>query len=524
MIYSLVIAIAQISLFYAATLPLWPQPVSVTVGTSTIAFSSDFHFYQNNPSHRVSGRLAKAIHRYEKRIEAYYESHKSAEADKRLSSLDKCEVSVKNIITDDVEEANTLDLNVDETYSIKLSDDSCAMTSETIWGSFRALETFIQLLEYDATSSSVICQYSPVSISDYPRFSHRGLLIDTSRHYLPVETIYALIESLPISKLNTLHWHMVDAEAFPFKSVSEPLMVQGAYTEASIYTVDQLSALTAFALDRGVRIIFEIDVPGHTASWADGKPEIVADCTAKYSNVENYALNPGVDDAYVTIQGVVQDLINAQASSYNTKYIHLGGDETVYSCWANDSSVVAFMNEEGFKSYGDLFNYFINRTDSMVSDAFAVSIIHWEEVYFAGARVPDNTVFQVWTDASKMAAVADAGHPIIASPSDYWYLNYVSIDWKTMYSYDPATNLTSTQASYLIGGEACVWGELVDQSNLQATIYPRLSAVAERLWSPSTVNNVDDAKARLTILRCRLVEAGFHSAAIQPDHCYVQYI
>jgi len=188
------------------------------------------------------------------------------------------------------------------------------------------------------------------------------------------------------------------------------------------------------------------------------------------------------------------------------------------------------MKSNGIASYNDLYNYFINRADTMLQSSFTdlnkkpITEIHWEETFFAGAQVPTDAIFQVWTDATKMAAVADGGHKIIASPSDYWYINYVKIDWQTMYSYEPTTNLTSSQQALLIGGEACIWGELVDQANLQATVYPRLSAVAERLWSPQTTTDINDAKARLTSHRCRIVQRGFKSAAIQPDYCSIQYV
>jgi hexosaminidase len=103
----------------------------------------------------------------------------------------------------------------------------------------------------------------PVTISDYPRYSHRGLLIDSSRHFLPVSSILSLVDSLSLSKINVLHWHIVDAESFPFDSQSEPDMVKGAYTSDLVYSAGDIKRVTAFAAERGVRVIFEVDVPGH---------------------------------------------------------------------------------------------------------------------------------------------------------------------------------------------------------------------------------------------------------------------
>eukprot|EP01038_Epipyxis_sp_PR26KG_P008863 gene8863-11956_t len=401
-----------------------------------------------------------------------------------------------------------------------LTDNSntCDINAQTIWGLLRGLETFSELLVRDG--DAVTLKYSSVQISDYPRFAHRGILIDSSRHYLPVASVQRIIDTLPITKYNVLHWHIVDAESFPVNTPSVPTMVKGAYTPTMIYSMNELAALTGYARDRGVDIVFEMDMPGHAGSWGKGAPETLADCSTEYTFIDDLAMNPTKDETYSTIQSILSDVIRTTKSAK----IHLGGDEVVYGCWAADKSITSFMAENGIKSYDQLLAYFISKSDKIANDLGA-SVIHWEEVFLAGCEVPENTLFQVWTDSSKVSQVTGAGYKIIASPSDYWYLDHADNTWQVMYNYDPYMGITNTtQQALIYGGEVCLWGEHVDDKNIESFMYPRASAAGERMWSLQTVTNIDDALNRLLIQRCRLVARGVYSSPVKPGYCDVAYI
>jgi hexosaminidase len=149
---------------------------------------------------------------------------------------------------------------MDETYLLKLSAQSCAIEASTVWGALRAMETFAQLLVRDAQHMP-FCEYESVYVNDAPRFTHRGVMIDTARHYLPLATIRSMVDILPMSKFNTLHIHLVDAESFPFNSPSSPRAIDGAYSPEFTYSKEDLNELTQYASDRGVRVVYEIDVP-----------------------------------------------------------------------------------------------------------------------------------------------------------------------------------------------------------------------------------------------------------------------
>lgn len=302
---------------------------------------------------------------------------------------------------------------------------------------------------------------------------------------------------------------------------SAPTMVQGAYAPDKIYSMSDLTELKEYAKERGVEIIMEIDIPGHAAAWNDGKPEIMADCFDKYYyNINDFALNPTLDETYSTVEAILSDVINATTATY----MHIGGDEVIYGCWKEDSTITTFMSANSITSYDDLLSYFVSRADAIVNNLDA-KVIHWEEVFSAGCKVSEGTVFQVWTDSSKVASITAASYPVIASPSDYWYLNIASNTWQRIYEYEPTATITSTkQQAFIVGGEVALWGEYVDDVNIISSIYPRAAAAAERLWSAKSVTDQDDFLRRLDSHRCRLVSRGVGSSPVHPGYCEVHYV
>lgn len=236
-------------------------------------------------------------------------------------------------------------------------------------------------------------------------------------------------------------------------------------------------------------------------------------------------MNPALDQTYDILYGVLNDVIKAT----NQKYMHLGGDEVVYSCWKEDATITSFMNNNNIKSYDDLLGYFINKAESMAISLGAIPI-HWEEVFIANVQVSPDTIFEVWTNSSMIAAVTSAGYSVIAAPSDKWYLNTQgnppesTTSWQTMYSYDPSIDLSSDQSSLIIGGECALWGEYADDNNWIQLAFPRASAVAERLWSQSNVNNITEFTNRLNIQVCRLQQRGYKVPPIEPSYCNINYV
>lgn len=493
-----------------STMPLWPIPSSVSIGAgNSVTLNKDFSFKLASNFNNVLA--TSAIDRYSSLIGTSVSN---------TGTLHSCSLSVDSTVIPEI-------IGADETYTVSVSSDgACEIHAVNLWGLLHGLETFSQLLVRDTDASTVLLRHTPVSVKDSSRYRHRGILIDTSRHYISVEQIKRVIDSLPTNKFNVLHWHVVDAESFPLDTPSEPSLIKGAYTPRMIYSMDTLSELKDYAFTRGVEIILEIDIPGHAAAWAAGKKEIMADCFVKYSyNINDFALNPALEETYTTIDNILGDVTQALGSSR----IHLGGDEVVYGCWRNDTSVVNFYNSKGYTSYDQLLSYFVGRVDDLALQKHKQSFVtHWEEVFSAGYKPtnPQRTLFQVWTDSSMISALTAAGYNLIASPSNYWYLNIATNTWSSMYDYDPTMDIPTQQQGYIFGGETALWGEYVDDNNIESSLYPRAASVGERLWS-SKSQAVDSASAlpRLLIQRCRMVNRGIRAAPVQPDgYCDEVYV
>eukprot|EP01031_Cornospumella_fuschlensis_P040494 gene40494-49358_t len=201
------------------SLPLWPLPWKYSVSNQVVGLSSTFTFsaVATNPI------LDAAFARYLKLF---------AVPSNAVGSLNSCQISVSDVTTPkDV-------VSADESYDLNVDGTSCKISASTTWGALRGLETFSQLLS--RVNDNVQLSIAPVSISDKPRYDHRGLLVDTARHYQPVSEIKRIIDSMPYNKLNVFHWHIVDAESFPVNTPSEPTMVQGAFSPSMTYSLADL--------------------------------------------------------------------------------------------------------------------------------------------------------------------------------------------------------------------------------------------------------------------------------------------
>merc|ERR1712087_158277 len=186
-------------------------------------------------------------------------------------------------------------------------------------------------------------QTSTSDITDAPRFGWRGLLIDTSRHYQSVRSIERVLESMAIAKLNVLHWHIVDTQSFPFTSRAYPKLQNGAFDAYQRFSLNDVADIVAFAQQRGIRVVPEFDIPGHTMSWCVGYPEICPDPKCNSPDGENDSpdgiLNPANNFTYELIEG----LLNEAGDVFTDEYVHIGGDETQTSCWDKTDEITALM-------------------------------------------------------------------------------------------------------------------------------------------------------------------------------------
>jgi len=398
-----------------------------------------------------------------------------------------------------------LELETDEQYTLDFSDLSTAgihITANSQLGAIHALETLTQIIYFDFVTEEYTLPQS-CSIQDTPRFKHRGLLIDTARHYQPIPQLEKIIRTMRMNKLSVLHWHMVEIQSFPVRSKVFPeLSEKGAFSSLEQYTMSDLAYIVDFARQQGIRVLPELDQPGHTGGIWHSHPELFA-CQAPPGTVWfNGALNPTDERVYSFMNKLVGEFL----SVFPDHYFHIGTDEVPMDCWKN------LPGDPNMH-----FQYYIDRaTSNLTSGDFPTKehprkVIAWDEAILkAEPTDKENTVIQVWHQPELIKTASDRGYKVIASPAigaHDWYLDHLDEKWSDEYTWDPVVE--GVEESNILGGEGCMWGETVDIHDSDSTIWPRMSAIAERLWSVrADTQDLKDAEERLTKFRCLMMLRG----------------
>ncbi|XP_026504923.1 beta-hexosaminidase subunit beta [Terrapene carolina triunguis] len=422
----------------------------------------------------------------------------------------------------DSECENYPNISSNEAYQLSVTEPVAVLRAEKVWGALRGLETFSQLVYEDDYGSFLI---NESEITDYPRFAHRGILLDTSRHFLPLKSILTNLDAMAFNKFNVLHWHIVDDHSFPYQSATFPdLSGKGSYSYDHIYTPTDVRLVIDYARLRGIRVIPEFDSPGHTQSWGKGQKDLLTPCFNGEHRSGSYGpVNPILNTTY----HFMTDLFKEISGVFPDAYIHLGGDEVDFTCWKSNPDVTEFMKQQGFGiDYAKLESYYIQKILDIVSSANKGYIV-WQEVFDKGVKIKPDTIVEVWIGTlytAELSRVTGAGFTtILAAP---WYLDYISYgqDWKKYYSVEPLNFPgCEKQKKLVIGGEACLWGEFVDATNLTPRLWPRASAVGERLWSSKNVTNIRDAYNRLVKHRCRMLRRGIAAEPLFVGYCDHEY-
>ena len=359
-----------------------------------------------------------------------------------------------------------------ERYYLKVDCEQGAFVfGESIWGALRGLETFSQLLVHVGVDQFVL---HTARIHDYPRYSHRGLLIDTSRHFLPKKQILKTIDAMEMNKLNVLHWHMTDDQSFPFESETFPqLSRKGSYHASThVYKAKDIGDIIEYARLRAVRIIPEFDSPGHTFSWGLGYPQLITACYDEQNQIKGGLLDPTSAVTYSFIRKLFLEI----AEKFPDKYFHLGGDEVEDDCWAANINITSFMNRTNMTDdYERLQGFYVGQLVKIANHLNRSSIV-WQEVLNSiGDDLPKDVLVQIWIEwpsvdlrwRDAIGNATAAGYKVLLSAP--WYLDHISatVDWRRFYEEDPEDfDGTEQQRKLVIGGEACMWGEFTDASNL----------------------------------------------------------
>jgi len=457
-----------------------------------------------------------------------------------------------------------LTLETDESSSLTITTEDNQITvnikANTFFGARHALESVAQLTMFDEAHDSLQI-VSEVQISDdKPAYPYRGVMLDTSRNFFSVESIMRLITAMSYNKMNTLHWHITDTHSFPIEIPSVPeLHKWGAYTPERIYRHEDVKKIVNHGLIHGVRILPEFDQPAHCGEgwqWGPSKGMGNLAVCVKKEPWQNYCVEPPcgqLNPTNMKIYDVLGKIYKTYFDLFNPDIYHAGGDEININCWNTTAEITDWMTKNlgGLteKHYLELWGGFVKKSSKKMYEANGnkeLPLILWtshmtDPRYLTKYLDPKKHIVQIWTAANdkQIPNLALNGFRMIFSTYDTLYLdcgygnwlvegnNWCSPykDWKLLYQNDPVKilkhhNVTVTDAmrKNILGQEAAMWSEQVDEHSSEGKIWPRVSALAERLWSDPQ-HGWRPAVNRMVTHRERMVNRGVHADALQPLWC-----
>ncbi len=396
----------------------------------------------------------------------------------------------------------------DEGYRLLVDKDGAKVTAATSRGLFYGSVTLLQLMTPDDGAQGAV-SVPGVRIEDRPRFRWRGLMIDSVRHMQTIDEMHSIIDQMAMHKLNTLHWHLSDDQGWRIEIKRYPKLTEigawrtppdagedGAPTRyGGFYTQDEIRAMVAYAAERNITIVPEIDMPGHAQAAVASYPELGV--TGKQPpvsvdwGVNTYLYN--VDDHTFTF---IQNVLDEVMALFPSRYIHLGGDEAVKDQWEASPAVQAKIKSLGLKDEEALQGWFMARLGRYLQ-SHGRRMIGWDEI-LAG-NVPASATVMSWRGLKGAVEAAQKGHDVVSSPAPDLYLDQMQSDradettgrmpvrdLSSIYHFDPVpSELTPKQAARVIGAQANVWAEhMPTAAHRQHAIFPRLDALSEVLWSP----------------------------------------
>ncbi|HUJ43589.1 MAG TPA: family 20 glycosylhydrolase [Opitutaceae bacterium] len=400
-------------------------------------------------------------------------------------------------------------LGEDETYTIEVEPARAVLRAPTEVGALRGLATLQQLLEGDAAG----WRLPAIRIRDGPRFAWRGLLIDVSRHWMPIEVIKRELDGMAMVKLNVLHLHLTDDQGFRVASQRFPRL-QEFGSDGHFFSQSQIREIVAYAADRGIRVVPEFDLPGHTTSWLVGHPEFAAGPAPAAIERRWGIFDPVMDPTNEALYSFLDGFLGEMAGLFPDSYLHIGGDEVNGVQWNASPRIQQFIRDHGLKDNEGLQAYFNSRLREILA-RHGKKMVGWDEIL--NPALPAGAVIESWRGADSLAAAARRGNPGILANG--YYLDHMQ-SAAAHYRIDPLpedTILTAAEQARVLGGEGAMWAEWVTPETIDSRIWPRMAAIAERFWSPRTVAAEDDLYRRLALVRRRLSEIGLqHESYLEP--------
>ncbi|KAG0253279.1 hypothetical protein BG011_006440 [Mortierella polycephala] len=483
--------------------------------------------------------------------EASYRHHN------KKATLKTVKVSVRNLNAD-------LQLGVDESYTLDITaSGQGSIKAKTIWGALNGLQTLNQIITGDGRKGLQVEQ--PVEIRDSPKFSHRGIMFDTARNFIPIKALKRQIDGMSYTKLN---------------------MTKDAFSPREIYTQRDIINLVQYGRERGVRVYPEIDMPGHSSSgWlqVDAKAVTCADSWWDNDGWTHHTAvqpNPGqLDIAYEPTYKLIKNVYREVAKLFKDDFFHVGFDELHRFCYNYSTPSMDWFRANPQATYGDFAQLYLDKALPIFRDRRDRRLVMWEDVVtsadFAANKVPKDIVMQSWNKGlENIKTLTQQGYDVIVSSADFLYLDcgyggWVSNDprynvmeppvlpkaiqdafdanpsdyqptsfnflgfggswcapyktWQRIYGYDFTKGLTKKEAKHVIGAESPLWAEQVDEHVLDYKVWPRAAALAENLWSGNRnakgFKRITELTTRIYDFRERLLVREITAAPLTSKYC-----
>ena len=483
-----------------APLTLMPMPANIKIGVGQLVVDPSF-------SVAISGRKEPRLQRT---VEIFLDHLR------RQTGMLPLDMKVSDsstgtlLIHADSRSKEVQELGEEESYRLEITSSGAKLNAPTTLGVMRGLQTFLQLVETTPAGFAA----PAVNIDDKPRFPWRGLMIDAGRHFMPLDVIKRNLDGMAAVKLNVFHWHLSENQGFRIESKKFPKLHEMG-SDGLYYTQSEVRDVIAYARERGICVIPEFDMPGHSTAWFVGYPDL-ASAPGPYEVERKWGVfDPAMDPTKEHTYHFLDEFIGEMAKLFPDQFFHIGGDEVNGKQWDANPKIKDFMRAHGMKTDQDLQAYFNKRVQQIVSK-HGKTMIGWDEIL--RPELPKSVVIQSWRGQESLAQAAKQGYRGLLS---HGY--YIDLMWPASQHYlvdpmsDAAASLSPEESKLILGGEATMWAEYVSPENIDSRIWPRTAAIAERLWSPQNVRDVDSMYQRLEQVSHRLDFLGLtHNTGYAP--------
>ncbi len=490
----------------------WPQNVVLNDGNFTLNKNFKVNI-TGNPNQRIFGGVTRFLRRLDGRTGLFF----GQDFVTKLNEVPTAELQIN------CAKGGKIGLYEDESYHLDIKQNKITIDATSDLGALHGLETLLQILQNNGKSF-----YFPnAQISDFPRFTWRGLMIDASRHFQPVDVIKRNLDGLAAMKMNVFHWHLVDDQGWRIEMKKHPKLIELA-SDGMYYTQQEIKSIVKYADERGILIVPEIDVPGHGTAILTAYPEIGskvisvkggAEKSVQGTAITTYSVErnagiftPTLDPTNPKTYQLLSEIFDEVCPLFPGDYFHIGGDENEGKDWDANPKIQEFKKKNKLATNHELQTYFTMQLAPMLKK-HGKQLMGWEEILTK--NLSKEAIVHSWRGPNEgvlagqsLAEAVKKGYKTVLSNGYYIDLMYPI---ESHYLTDPmpkGVELTAEEKARILGGEAPMWTELATPETIDSRIWPRTAAIAERLWSAEDITDVEDMRRRLETVSFRLEELG----------------